>query len=225
LGQKVNPNGFRVGIIKDWNGNWFSKGNMADYVYEDHIVRSYLDKRLEHGGISSIRIDRTAKKVIVTIQTSRPGIVIGRRGEEVERLKVELQTLTSKEIQINIKEVKKPEMNARLVADNLARQIVRRVSYKKAIKKAISTAMRMGAKGIKIIVSGRLNGAEIARTETYKEGSIPLHTLRADIDFARSTANTTYGTTGVKVWICKGEVLKKIEPKKNQEQEPEMAEA
>ncbi len=225
MGQKVNPNGFRVGIIKDWNGNWFSKGSMADYIYEDHIIRSYLDKRLEHGGISSIRIDRTAKKVIVTIQTSRPGIVIGRRGEEVERLKVELQTLTNKEIQINIKEVKKPEMNARLVADNLARQIVRRVSYKKAIKKAISTAMRMGANGIKVIVSGRLNGAEIARTETYKEGSIPLHTLRADIDFARSTANTTYGTTGVKVWICKGEVLKKIEPKQNQEQEPEMADA
>lgn len=220
MGQKVNPNGFRLGIVRDWNGNWFSKNDVADYIYEDHIIRSYLQKRLEHGGISKIRIDRTAKKVIVTIQTSRPGIVIGRRGEEVERLKGELQTLTNKEIQINIKEVKKPEMDARLVGDNLARQIGRRVSYKKAIKKAISTAIRMGAKGAKVIVAGRLNGAEIARVETYKEGSIPLHTLRADIDFARATAHTTYGTIGIKVWICKGEVLKKIEPKATQEAQP-----
>jgi len=211
LGQKTNPIGFRLGITKTWTSNWFARSKMADYIYEDMLIRNYLKKRLDHGGIACIDIERTAKKVTVGIHTSRPGIVIGKKGEEVERLKAELQHLTQKEIQLNIKEVKKPEMDAQLVADNIARQVEKRVSYKKAIKKAMTTALRMGAEGVKITISGRLNGAEIARTETFKEGRIPLHTLRADIDYALATAITTYGCIGVKVWICKGEILNHIE--------------
>lgn len=211
MGQKTNPVGLRLGITRSWFSNWFAKDRFSDYLYEDILIRNYLKKRLEHGGISALVIERTAKRVTVAINTSRPGIVIGKKGEEVERLKGELQHLTQKEIQINIKEVKKPEMDSQLVADNIARQVEKRVSYKKATKKAISTAIRMGAEGIKIQISGRLNGAEIARTETYKEGRVPLHTLRADIDYATSTAHTTYGCIGVKVWICKGEVITRIE--------------
>jgi small subunit ribosomal protein S3 len=211
VGQKTNPIGLRLGITRSWVSNWFAKERFPDYLYEDMLIRNYLRKRLEHGGISTLEIERTAKRVTVGIHTSRPGIVIGKKGEEVERLKGELQHLTQKEIQINIREVKKPEMDAKLVADNIARQVEKRVSYKKAIKKAISTAMRMGAEGIKIQVSGRLNGAEIARTETFKEGRIPLHTLRADIDYATATAHTTYGCVGIKVWICKGEVINRTE--------------
>lgn len=207
MGQKVNPIGLRLGITKTWISNWYAKEQFADYLYEDMLIRNYLKKRLEHGGISVLNIDRTARKVTVTINTSRPGIIIGKKGEEVEKLKAELQHLTQKEIHINIKEVKKPEMDAQLVADNISRQVQKRVSYKKAIKKAISTAIRMGAEGIKIGIGGRLNGAEIAREETFKEGRIPLHTLRADIDYAVSTAHTTYGCVGVKVWICKGDVI------------------
>ena len=211
MGQKTNPVGIRLGITRSWVSNWFAKERFPDYLYEDILIRNYLNKRLEHGGISTLEIERTAKRVTVAIHTSRPGIVIGKKGEEVERLKGELQHLTQKEIQINIREVKKPEMDSQLVADNIARQLEKRVSYKKAVKKAISTAMRMGAEGIKIQISGRLNGAEIARTEMYKEGRIPLHTLRADIDYATSTAHTTYGCIGVKIWICKGEVINRIE--------------
>ena len=211
MGQKTNPVGLRLGITRSWFSNWFAKERFPDYLYEDLLIRNYLKKRLEHGGISALEIERTAKRVTVGIHTSRPGIVIGKKGEEVERLKGELQHLTQKEIQINIKEVKKPEMDSQLVADNIARQVEKRVSYKKATKKAISTAMRMGAEGIKIQIAGRLNGAEIARTETYKEGRIPLHTLRADIDYSTSTAHTTYGCVGVKVWICKGEVINRAE--------------
>lgn len=211
MGQKTNPVGIRLGITRSWVSNWFAKERFPDYLYEDILIRNYLKKRLEHGGISTIEIERTAKRVTVAIHTSRPGIVIGKKGEEVERLKGELQHLTQKEIQINIREVKKPEMDSQLVADNIARQVEKRVSYKKAIKKAISTAMRMGAEGIKIMISGRLNGAEIARTETYKEGRIPLHTLRADIDYATTTSHTTYGCIGIKVWICKGEIINKVE--------------
>ncbi len=217
MGQKVNPVGIRLGITRTWISNWYAKEKFSDYLYEDLLIRNYLKKRLEHGGISTVGIDRTAKKVTVGIHTSRPGIVIGKKGEEVERLKAELQHLTQKEIQINIREVKKPEMDSQLVGDNIARQVAKRVSYKKAIKKAISTARRMGAEGIKITVSGRLNGAEIARTETYKEGRIPLHTLRADIDYATSTANTTYGCIGIKVWICKGEVINREKAAKSRE--------
>ncbi len=211
MGQKTNPVGLRLGITRSWFSNWYAEGRFPDYLYEDIVIRKYLKKRLEHGGISALIIERTAKRVTVGINTSRPGIVIGKKGEEVERLKGELQHLTQKEIQINIKEVKKPEMDSQLVADNIARQVEKRVSYKKAIKKAISTAIRMGAEGIKIQISGRLNGAEIARTETYKEGRTPLHTLRADIDYSTSTAHTTYGCIGVKVWICKGEVINRAE--------------
>lgn len=211
MGQKTNPVGIRLGITRSWVSNWFAKERFPDYLYEDILIRNYLKKRLEHGGISTLQIERTAKRVTVAIHTSRPGIVIGKKGEEVERLKGELQHLTQKEIQINIREVKKPEMDSQLVADNIARQVEKRVSYKKAIKKAISTAMRMGAEGIKIMIAGRLNGAEIARTETYKEGRIPLHTLRADIDYATTTSHTTYGCIGIKVWICKGEIINKVE--------------
>lgn len=211
MGQKTNPVGLRLGITRSWISNWFTNDKFADYIYEDLLIRNYLKKRLEHGGISVIEIERTAKRVTVSIHTSRPGIVIGKKGEEVERIKGELQHLTQKEIQINIKEVKKPEMDAQLVGDNIARQLEKRVSYKKAIKKAIATALRMGAEGIKIGVNGRLNGAEIARREMFKEGRVPLHTLRADIDYASSTAITTYGCIGVKVWICKGEVIKRAE--------------
>lgn len=211
MGQKTNPVGIRLGITRSWVSNWFAKERFPDYLYEDILIRNYLKKRLEHGGISTLEIERTAKRVTVAIHTSRPGIVIGKKGEEVERLKGELQHLTQKEIQINIREVKKPEMDSQLVADNIARQVEKRVSYKKAIKKAISTAMRMGAEGIKIMIAGRLNGAEIARTETYKEGRIPLHTLRADIDYATTTSHTTYGCIGIKVWICKGEIINKVE--------------
>ena len=211
MGQKTNPVGLRLGITRTWVSNWFAKERFPDYLYEDILIRNYLKKRLEHGGISTLEIERTAKRVTVGIHTSRPGIVIGKKGEEVERLKGELQHLTQKEIQINIREVKKPEMDAQLVGDNIARQVEKRVSYKKAIKKAISTAMRMGAEGIKIQIAGRLNGAEIARTETYKEGRVPLHTLRADIDYATSTAHTTYGCVGIKVYICKGDVINRVE--------------
>ena len=211
MGQKTNPVGFRLGVTRSWSSNWFAKERFADYLHEDVVIRNYLKKRLEHGGISSIEIERTAKRVTVGIHTSRPGIVIGKKGEEVERLKAELQHITQKEIQINIREVKKPEMDAQLVADNIARQVERRVSYKKATKKAISTAVRMGAEGIKVMISGRLNGAEIARTETFKEGRIPLHTMRAVIDYATATAHTTYGCIGVKIWICKGEVINRPE--------------
>lgn len=211
MGQKTHPVGFRLGTNKTWVSNWYAKEHFADYLYEDILIRSYLKKRLEHGGVSSFQIERTAKKVVVNIHTSRPGIVIGKRGEEVERLRGELQHLTQKDIQINIKEVKKPEMDSQLVAQNIARQVERRISYKKAIKKAIATAMRMGAEGIKVMVAGRLNGTEIARTETFKEGRIPLHTIRADIDYATAVSHTTYGCIGLKVWICKGEVIPRTE--------------
>ena len=211
MGQKANPIGLRLGITRYALSNWYAESKFADYLYEDLLIRNYMKKRLEHGGISSVGIERTAKRITVIINTSRPGIVIGKKGEEVERLKGELQHLTQKEIQINIKEVKKPEMDSQLVGDNIARQIEKRVSYKKAIKKSIATAMRMGADGIKVQISGRLNGGEIARTETFKEGRVPLHTLRADIDYAISTSFTTYGTVGVKVWICKGEIIKRNE--------------
>ena len=223
MGQKTHPVGIRLGITKSWISNWYAKERFIDYLYEDMLIRNYLKKRLEHGGISTLAIDRTAKRVTISIFTSRPGIVIGKKGEEVERLKAELQHLTQKEIQINIKEVRKPEMDAQLVGDNIARQVEKRVSYKKAVKKAISTAMRMGAEGIKITVSGRLNGAEIARCETYKEGRIPLHTLRANIDYAISVAHTTYGCVGVKVWICLGEVIKRAAQPAGKTKEPAAA--
>ncbi len=207
MGQKVNPIGLRLGITRSSFSNWYSDDKFAEYLIEDEHIRNYLKKRVEHAGISSILIDRTARKVTVTVNASRPGIVIGKKGEEVERLKAELQHQTKKDVHINVKEVKKPELDAQLVANNIAKQVEGRVSYKRAIKKAIQTATRMGAEGIKVKVGGRLNGAEIARKEAFKEGRTPLHTLRADIDYATATAHTQYGAIGVKVWICKGEKL------------------
>jgi len=205
LGQKVNPIGLRLGINRTWDSNWFDERNFADKLAEDLTIRKYVRARLEHAGISKIEIERTAKKITLTIYTARPGIVIGRKGAEVDKLKVELQRVTNKDIQLNIEEIKRPELDAFLVARNVANQIESKISFRRAMKKAIMSARRMGAEGVKICCAGRLAGAEMARTEQYKEGRIPLHTLRSDIDYASTVAKTTYGIIGVKVWICKGE--------------------
>ncbi len=210
MGHKVIPTGLRLGIIRTWNSRWYAQGKVyGDLIYEDLLLRRYLKKRMQHASISSVGIERTVKKVTVNIFTARPGIVIGKKGEEVERLKGELQHLTGKEIYINIREIKRPELDSALVAENIARQLEKRVAFRRTMKKAISTAMRLGAKGIKVQCGGRLGGAEIARVEKYREGRIPLHTLRADIDYATSTANTPSGTVGVKVWICNGEIIRR----------------
>jgi len=208
LGQKTHPIGFRLGIIKTWSSNWFDERNFAEKLAEDLFIRRYIRARLPNAAISQIPIDRTSKRITITIFTARPGIVIGKKGQEVDKLREELQKQVKvSDVQINVEEVKRPELDAYLVAENIARQIEQKISYRRAMKRAITSAMRMGAEGIKISCAGRLGGAEMARTETYKEGRIPLHTLRADIDYARTIARTTYGTIGVKVWICKGEVL------------------
>ncbi|KAA3634565.1 MAG: 30S ribosomal protein S3 [Calditrichaeota bacterium] len=208
MGQKTHPVGFRLGVIKSWNSRWFAPDNkFADLVHEDLQIKRYIKRRLDNAGIAMVSISRAPKKVTVDIHTSRPGIVIGRKGQEVDKLRSELQLLTNKDILLNIVEVRKPELNAQLVADSIARQLEGRVSFRRAMKKTIASTMKMGAMGIKIRCSGRLGGAEIARDEKYKEGRTPLHTLRADIDYATSTAHTTYGCIGVKVWICKGEIL------------------
>ncbi|MDZ4724040.1 MAG: 30S ribosomal protein S3 [candidate division Zixibacteria bacterium] len=229
MGQKTHPVGFRLGIIKGWNSRWYApQRNFADLVFEDMMIKRYINKRLDNAGISAVIISRAAKKVTVDIHTSRPGIVIGRRGAEVDKLREELQMLTKKDILLNIVEVRKPELNAKLVADSVARQLEGRVSFRRAMKKALAATMKMGAEGIKIQCGGRLGGAEIARTEKYKDGRTPLHTLRADIDYALATANTTYGCIGVKVWICKGEILEAGQfiqdssdaPKNEQQQAP-----
>lgn len=209
MGQKTHPIGFRLGITKDWSSRWFAKKDFASFIAEDALIRKYIRKRHKRASVSKIEIERTSKKVIVNLHTGRPAIVIGRKGTEVERLKTELKHITDKEIDLNIYEVKTPELDAQLVADNLARQLVARISFRRAMKKAVSQAMRFGGQGIKVVCKGRLAGAEIARMEWYKEGRVPLHTLRADIDYATSTAITTYGCIGVKVWIYKGDVLKK----------------
>ncbi len=207
MGQKTNPIGLRLGVIRSWNSRWFANKGFADLLNEDIMIKRYISKRLENAGLSNIEILRAPKKVTVDIHTSRPGIVIGRKGVEVDRLREELQLLTKKEITLNIVEVKKPELSAKLVADSIARQLEGRVSFRRAMKKSLGATMKMGAEGIKIVCSGRLGGHEIARSEKYHEGRVPLHTLRADIDYATSTAATTYGCIGVKVWICRGEVL------------------
>ncbi len=211
MGQKANPIGNRLGIIRGWDSMWYgSKKDFANRLVEDHKIRTYLNARINKGGISRIVIERTLGKLIVTIHTSKPGIIIGKGGSEVDRIKEELKKLTDKEdVQINIMEIRRPELDAQIVAETIARQLESRVSYKRAIKMAISTAMRMGAEGIKIKVGGRLNGAEIARSEEFKQGRTPLHTFRMDIDYASLPANTVYGKIGIKVWICKGEVLGK----------------
>ncbi|MBI5731436.1 MAG: 30S ribosomal protein S3 [Ignavibacteriales bacterium] len=209
MGQKVNPIGFRVGIIRGWDSNWYENKSYAAKLVEDKKLRTYIRKRLQNAGISSIIIDRTSKNIILTIHTSRPGVVIGKSGKEIAQIEEELRKLTDKEVKIQITEIKRPELDAALVAENISRQIEGRVSFRRAMKQSITSAMRMGAEGIRIMCAGRLAGSEMARTEQYKEGRIPLHTIRADIDYATATAHTIYGSIGVKVWICRGEILGK----------------
>ncbi len=206
MGQKTNPIGNRLGIIRGWDSNWFGGNDFGDRIAEDYKIRRYLEARLAKGGISRIYIERTLKLVTVTITTARPGLIIGKGGQEVDKLKEELKKITKKDIQINIFEIKRPELDAILVAESIAKQIENRISYRRAVKMAISSTMRMGAEGIKVQISGRLNGAEMARSESFKEGRIPLSTFRADIDYHWAEAHTTYGRLGVKVWIMKGEV-------------------
>ena len=209
MGQKTNPIGNRLGIIRGWDSNWYGGKNFDEKLVEDDKIRKYLNTRLSKAGISKIFIERTLKIVTVTIFTARPGLIIGKGGQEVDKLKEELKDVTNKEIQINISEIKRPELDAVLVASTIARQIEGRVSYRRAIKTNIGFAMRMGAEGIKVLISGRLGGAEMARSEQYKDGRIPLHTLRADIDYAHDEAHTSYGRIGIKVWICKGMIYGK----------------
>jgi len=209
LGQKVNPIGIRLGIVKTWESRWFGGKNYAQYILEDHKLRTFIKKKLYHAGVSRIEIERSSRRVRLRIFTSRPGIVIGKKGAEISTLKKELEKMTSHEILIDIQEIRKPEIEAQLVAENVALQIVRRVAFRRAMKRGVSSAMRFGALGVKIICSGRLGGAEMARTEWYREGRVPLHTLRADIDYGVTEARTTYGIVGVKVFIFRGEILKK----------------
>ena len=209
MGQKVNPIGNRLGIIKGWDSNWYGGKDYSTKLVEDNRIREYLNARLAKASISKIIIERTLKLITVTVNTARPGIIIGKGGQEVDKLKEELKDITKKEVQINIFEVKRPELDATIVAHNIARQVEGKVSYRRAIKMGIASTMRMGADGIKILVSGRLGGAEIARTEWYREGRVPLHTFRADIDYGFTEAVTTYGIIGVKVWIFRGEVIGK----------------
>ena len=205
MGQKTNPIGLRLGINRSWDSVWFDEKNYATKLQEDIILRSYINNRLSHASISRVEISRTPKRVTVTIHTARPGIVIGRGGIEVEELKTELKKFIGYDVNINVSEIKRPGLRAELVGQNIAQQLEKKVNYRRAVKKAIQSTMSMGADGIRVCVSGRLNGNEIARTETYREGKVPLHTLRADIDYASVTSHTTYGVIGVKVWISKGE--------------------
>ena len=209
MGQKVNPISLRLGIIKGWDSNWYGGKSFTDNIVEDHKIRKYLLARITKGGISKVVIERTLKRITLTIHTARPGVVIGKGGSEVDKLKEELKKITGKELQINIFEIKRPELDALLVGESIAQQLKARISYRRAMKQAIASAMRVGALGIKIKCAGRLGGAEMARTEQYKEGAIPLHTLRADIDYAVSEAQTVYGKIGIKVWIFKGLVFGK----------------
>jgi small subunit ribosomal protein S3 len=207
VGQKTHPYGFRLGIVKPWRSRWFAGSDFAALLKEDELIRKYLKSRLAHAAISEVHIERKPGKVTVTVFTGRPGVVIGKRGAEVDKLRDELAQLTGKEIGINVEEIKRPELDAQLVADNVAHQLNQRISFRRAMKRALQSAMRMGAKGIKIKCGGRLGGAEIARVQSFHEGRVPLHTLRADVSYATSTARTTYGAIGVKVWIFKGEVV------------------
>jgi small subunit ribosomal protein S3 len=210
MGQKTNPIGFRLGIVKPWVSRYFARKDLPALLKEDELIRKYLLTRLGHAAIAEIHIERRPQKVTVTIHTGRPGVVIGKKGAEVDKLRDELAQLTGKEAAINVEEIKRPETSAQLVADNIAHQLEQRISFRRAMKRAMQSAMRMGAQGIKLRASGRLGGAEIARTEGYHEGRVPLHTLRADIDYATSTAKTTYGAIGIKVWIFKGEVVEDL---------------
>ncbi|MCC5940544.1 MAG: 30S ribosomal protein S3 [Balneolaceae bacterium] len=226
MGQKTNPTGLRLGIIRGWDSNWYSDENEPAILLEDTKLRQYLQARLRNGGLSNVIIERTPKRILLTLNTSRPGVIIGKGGEQIELLREELKKITNKEVQINVSEIKRPELDASLVGQNIAQQLEARVSFRRAMKTAISSAMRMGAQGIKIKCAGRLGGAEMARTEQYKEGRVPLHTLRADIDYANTTANTIYGSIGVSVWIFKGEIIGDVDlapnaqSKQQQDSEP-----
>ena len=209
MGQKVNPNGLRLGINKTWSSRWYSKKDYAKLLHEDLEIKKYVEKKLFSASISKIVIERAAKKIRLTIYSSRPGIIIGKKGADIESLKNKLTKMTGLEVFLDIKEVRKPEVEAKLVAENIATQLEKRISFRRAMKKAVQSSMRLGAKGVKVVCSGRLGGAEIARTEKYYEGSVPLHTLRSDIDYASAEAETTYGICGIKVWINKGEILNK----------------
>ncbi len=210
MGQKANPISNRLGIVRGWDSNWYGdKNNFSEKLVEDQKLRDYLNARFSKGGIAKIVIERTLNRITVTIHTSRPGIIIGKGGQEVDRLKEELKKLTDKEVQINISEIRRPELDANIVGETIAKQIEARINYRRAIKMAIASTMRMGAEGIKVRISGRLNGSDMSRSEEYKEGRTPLHTFRADIDYALKEASTVYGLIGVKVWICKGEVFGK----------------
>lgn len=211
MGQKSHPVGLRLGIIRGWDSNWYSEEDEPAILYEDTKLREYLHTRLQNGGLSRVIIERTPKRILLTLKTSRPGVIIGKGGEQIELLREELKKITSKEVQINVSEIKRPETDASLVAQNISQQLQARISFRRAMKTAISSAMRMGAKGIKIRCAGRLGGSEMARIEHYREGRVPLHTLRADIDYFNTTSNTIYGSIGVTVWIFKGEVLGDVE--------------
>ena len=207
MGQKVHPVGLRLGIIRSWDSKWFAKRGYAQLVHEDSVIRNFLKKKLYHAGISRIEIERAADRAKIRIHTARPGIVIGKKGSEIEALKRELASRIKREILIDIQEVRKPELDATLVAENIALQLTRRVAFRRAMKKAVGAALKFGAKGVRVACAGRLGGAEMARREWYREGRVPLHTLRADIDYGTAVAKTTYGVIGVKVWLFKGEVL------------------
>ena len=209
MGQKVNPNGLRLGINKTWSSRWFAKKEYAKFLHDDLKIKDYIHKKLSNASISKVIIERAAKKLRITLYSSKPGIIIGKKGADIESLKNTLSKMTNLEVYLDIKEVRKPEVEAKLVAENIASQLVKRISFRRAMKKAVQASMRLGAKGIKVECSGRLGGAEIARTEKYHEGSVPLHTLRNDIDYATAEAETTYGICGIKVWINKGELLAK----------------
>jgi len=209
MGQKVNPYGIRLGINKTWSSRWFSKNEYTKLLHQDLKIKKYVEKKLKNASISKINIERAAKKLRLSIYSSRPGIIIGKKGADIETLKNDLSKMSNLEVFLDIKEVRKPEVEARLVAENIASQLEKRISFRRAMKKAVQSAMRLGAKGVKVVCSGRLGGAEIARTEKYHEGSVPLHTLRGDIDYATAEAETTYGICGIKVWINKGEILSK----------------
>ena len=207
MGQKTHPHGFRLGVVKDWRSRWYAEKDFPRLLKEDETIRRYLHRRLAHAALSHVEIERKPSKIVVTLHTARPGVVIGKRGAEVDKLRDELALLTKSEISVNVEEIKRPEVDARLVAENVAHQLRQRISFRRAMKRAVQAAIRSGAEGIKIMTSGRLGGAEIARTEGYNEGRVPLHTLRADIDYAQIHAFTTYGTIGVKCWVFKGEVI------------------
>ena len=224
MGQKVNPIGLRLGINRTWDSIWFSKKrDYGKFLIEDYKIREYVKKNVTNSGVSQVLIERTSKKCIVSIFTSRPGFVIGKKGSDIDKIKKKLSTLSSTEVSLNIKEVKKPEMNAYLVAENIAQQLVKRIAFRKAMKRAMQSALRLGAKGIRVCLSGRLAGNEIARTEWLREGSVPLHTFRAEVDYAEAEALTTYGIIGVKIWIYKGEILSKNNNKEQKDKEKQNA--